>query len=508
MKRILLTFAFILQASLAWAGCNVGALPFQLQNNTIADATQVMADFNQIVTGVQANCAAAGANLDITSLGALTTPLSAGQGGTTRFLGGTSGGSATAQTVTITTPASGFSLTAGYKVSFAAGFTTTGATTLNVNSTGAINVLRISQTGLSAFTGNEWIAGQRITVEYDGTQWEWSGILSITDLLSQFAITGNNNLYGAQGSFWTDIADADGAANARIHAFRDRVMVDDAVLQSGAWNSGNGGLANSRSGTAINSVDWNWATRDGSLNSISSWGELAIVGQSVVSSANRSGDPHTVTGGAAIGVAGFGLNDRTSNLVTAWGGYFEALRKTTGVGTALAIESDIGNVGSIVDLTPFSSPSGATGHTVNLWAQCGGSAAPAITYSNCTAAAAFGNNGARYRKGIIFFNTGLDASVGAGGTGLAIEFGDGQSFRWLNSGLVTLGEVWSTSANAGTLFLAPKNNLQLNGANSWSGNGSVATVLGSTGPTGSHTAPQVWLTVLDNTGTLRYIPAF
>lgn len=56
--------------------------PFTLQNGTTADATQVMADFNQIQSDVNTNAAHNGANSDITSLTGLTTPLSIAQGGT------------------------------------------------------------------------------------------------------------------------------------------------------------------------------------------------------------------------------------------------------------------------------------------------------------------------------------------------------------------------------------------------------------------------------------------
>jgi hypothetical protein len=59
----------------------IGALPFNLQNGTTADASQVMADFNKIVTDTNAHAAAAGANSSITSLSGLTTPLSISQGG-------------------------------------------------------------------------------------------------------------------------------------------------------------------------------------------------------------------------------------------------------------------------------------------------------------------------------------------------------------------------------------------------------------------------------------------
>jgi hypothetical protein len=43
---------------------------------------------------------------------------------------------------------------------------------------------------------------------------------------------------------------------------------------------------------------------------------------------------------------------------------------------------------------------------------------------------------------------------------------------------------------------------------SFSANGSVATVLGSLGPAGSHTTVQKWLKIIDSTGTTLYIPAF
>lgn len=57
-------------------------LPFVFINGTTADATQVNSDLNTIVNNVNTNAAHSGANSDITSLTALSTPLSAGQGGT------------------------------------------------------------------------------------------------------------------------------------------------------------------------------------------------------------------------------------------------------------------------------------------------------------------------------------------------------------------------------------------------------------------------------------------
>src|SRR6516225_622114 len=60
----------------------IPALPYTLTNGTTADANQVMADLNDIVSGVNTNAAHNGPNSDITSLTGLTTPLTIAQGGT------------------------------------------------------------------------------------------------------------------------------------------------------------------------------------------------------------------------------------------------------------------------------------------------------------------------------------------------------------------------------------------------------------------------------------------
>ena len=67
-----------------------------LTNGSLADANQVMSNFNTIVTGVNTNGAKNGANSDITSLSALTTPITPVQGGSNVYIG-TGGGTANAQ---------------------------------------------------------------------------------------------------------------------------------------------------------------------------------------------------------------------------------------------------------------------------------------------------------------------------------------------------------------------------------------------------------------------------
>lgn len=60
----------------------VPSLPNNLTNGTTADATQVMANFNAIVSSVNSNAANSGVNTNISQITGLTSPLSPNQGGT------------------------------------------------------------------------------------------------------------------------------------------------------------------------------------------------------------------------------------------------------------------------------------------------------------------------------------------------------------------------------------------------------------------------------------------
>lgn len=73
------------------------------------------------------------------------------------------------------------------------------------------------------------------------------------------------------------------------------------------------------------------------------------------------------------------------------------------------------------------------------------------------------------------------------------------------SGL-TVNLAWNTTAS--TLSLQPSGGAVKLGAGAFSANGSVATLLTSLGPTGSHTTVQEWFTITNASGVVRYIPAF
>lgn len=80
--------------------------------------------------------------------------------------GGTSGGSANAQTFTIPNLAA---YKTGVVLRFNPGFTNTGPTQININGIGLVNVMRPSSIGLVALSGQEIWAGEPTSVMYNGS---------------------------------------------------------------------------------------------------------------------------------------------------------------------------------------------------------------------------------------------------------------------------------------------------------------------------------------------------
>lgn len=173
MKRLLLALTALLYAtSFAAAQIVTGSVPNVFVNGTIIDATQVNADYNYIISQVNTNGAKNGANSDITALTALSTPIAPAAGGASEFVSGVAGGTANAITVSTTTPSiTGFSLTAGYKVTFRAAATNTGAATLAVGSTAATNIVKQTPAGFVNLAGGEIVANEYATVIFGGTSY-------------------------------------------------------------------------------------------------------------------------------------------------------------------------------------------------------------------------------------------------------------------------------------------------------------------------------------------------
>jgi hypothetical protein len=82
IRKLVFTLSALLALASPALALNCAPLPFTMVNGQPADASQVMADFNNIENCANQNLAHNGANSDITSLSGLTTPLSVSQGGT------------------------------------------------------------------------------------------------------------------------------------------------------------------------------------------------------------------------------------------------------------------------------------------------------------------------------------------------------------------------------------------------------------------------------------------
>lgn len=326
------------------------------------------------------------------------------------------------------------------------------------------------------------------------------------------------DLSNVLGSSWIDVNNIDGNSNAHITRIRDRLFVDDGVLGTGTFAPLN--ISNSRSGTAINSVQWNWGPRNASLVAINSWGQTGVTGMSVASRSGRSGDPYPGAFAGAIGVCGFALADRTDGFGYAWGMYAEALRLNASCQGATGFELDVGNAGDIIDMTAYTSS--APKATVGVGVAAGGSSSPAVTYTPSTAGIILVSNQGIFRKGIIVLNGSLDTSQGNGGNGIAVQVARGMSIQWANATPAIDSEVWGSSTglkirhvngvthtfgdtvtlggalevNSGVLIKS--NSTLING-------GAAQTATMTNSPKAGN--PTKWVPINDN-GTTRYIPCW
>lgn len=199
----------------------------------------------------------------------------------------------------------------------------------------------------------------------------------------------------------------------------------------------------------------------GNTQTVSSWvgtwlpaampfASLAVtsqIGVNAIVAAARTSDYRAWTGGASGGAGSyfFALNDDTgAGNPIACGLCGVAMRAASVTGITLN-QLDISNFGAVVDSTPNGGVVGGTTYGLGITA-----GAYYNTLNNATAAIYIGNGqNAKFRKGIIFFAGasvgGLDTSVGAGGGGVAIEMGTGQSLRWLDNTNAVKAELWGTS---------------------------------------------------------------
>ncbi len=108
--------------------------------------------------------------------------------------GGTSGGAANVQTITIANYSAN---TPGVVLRFVPGFTNTGPTTLNVSGVGAVAVVRPSSIGNAALSGGEITAGELTCVTYNGTAYQLSCNVDMTPIGRTIEYRGSSTPRGA-----------------------------------------------------------------------------------------------------------------------------------------------------------------------------------------------------------------------------------------------------------------------------------------------------------------------
>lgn len=203
-KLKLLAIALLLP-SLLQAAIIPTPLPFILQNGQTADATQVMSDFNAIVTNVNANAASAATSAQTNVTNTFTQPqvipngtglgyaINVGQvdQNATKYV--TDTGAANAYVAAPSPAWVSYIGGSDLFVKIGAGNTSTGAATINVNALGVKNIL--NQDGATP-EANALLTGQTYHLIYDGTSFLIIGkngtapTQAVTDNSTKIATTG------------------------------------------------------------------------------------------------------------------------------------------------------------------------------------------------------------------------------------------------------------------------------------------------------------------------------
>ncbi|MBR8073336.1 hypothetical protein KDX14_27805 [Burkholderia cenocepacia] len=202
--------------------------------------------------------------------------------------------------------------------------------------------------------------------------------------------------------------------------------------------------------------DWlspiiNCTTNCATAWSLSPSGYLALVGGSRTSDNTLAGSQGT------IGVAGYALNNNTTQVMTGYAGYFEARATTPGVGITQGVEIDMVNQGTSIAIDPYNMQQ--TGETPALWLSSG---RPDVTAGAVNASAAIGiiNNHTAFNDGIVFGSNSLAVNSGEAE---AILMGPNHALSWYASAGTIVSRIRSdaTSASLGLIFA----NGQLNFSN-------------------------------------------
>jgi hypothetical protein len=208
-------------------------------------------------------------------------------------IGGASSGSANAQVVTVAP----FVLSTGVSVNFKATYPNSGPLQVNVNSAGLVNVYRRSQYGATMSVGGEVFAGQMVTLQWDGTEWQCMScdivkvgheeiftnnsvpagyLIENGQCVSQTTYADLYTYYGASGDLWSpgSTGGACSAGNFHLPFANGRTAV--AYDQQGGQTAGV--LTNAGSGCNATSVAVLCGSQNESLNSTNQLPQLTPSG--------------------------------------------------------------------------------------------------------------------------------------------------------------------------------------------------------------------------------------
>lgn len=396
----------------------VPSIPYNLTNGSLADATQVMGNFNTIITDVNANAANNGINSDITSITGLTTPLSNAQGGTAFYTAGTSTGSANAQAFSIVSPFN-FILATGNFVTGIAGFSNTGAMTLNTASTGVESVDKITAAGLASVGQGDVILGGNYTFFWDGTEYQLLNPTQSTGIVTGPGSSTTNDVATYNGSGGNVIKDSGVLISSLIRTVKTQVftstgtytpstgMLYAQIICTGSGGGG-GGV-----GTAGSNENAGGGGGGGSTSIIVV--SAATVGTSQAVTVGAAG-----TGGVNTGGTGGAGNDVSVGSLCVGKGAAGGVGANSSSGTAAL--GGAGGVAGTGDITPVGMPGGTSVGGSNNAANCvsgsgasswwGGGALSVIVTSGTSA----GNAGTNYGSGGSGACTGTTTGA-AGGAG-------------------------------------------------------------------------------------------
>jgi hypothetical protein len=288
---------------------------------------------------------------------------------------------------------------------------------INSNDTASVRALRIEGDRATP-TDNDNVHAAWMLSDDGGTQIEVGRATAVATDVSAGTV---------DGIFTISVMDAGVLTTA--------ITIDDDGVDASKYFAG--GVTTSTAGS-----NWVETLREFST-SIAQSAVVSTIGQIALTTASRTSDHDVVDSQGTIGLEAIVNNDNAGELMGAFGSYLEVHRQAT-CGTAIGMEIDIVNMGSLQTITPYTNISVGGGYTPALWVASGGGDVVGAT----TASIAIGilDNNASFEKGIIFIDGAM--TVRADGLYEAIGMPVNYALSWWDSGAAINANIYSSATDA------------------------------------------------------------